>query len=322
MRLRDDKKASRILVTGGAGFIGSNLIPKLLASNSHVYAIDNLMLGREENLNHIRSERFNFEIMDCNNEAKIDALFHAGKFDTVFHLAANSDIARSIEEPDTDYFNTLNSTYKILTAMKKYGVKKIIFSSSSAVFGETKEKIGEDYGPMRPVSHYGAAKLGSEGFIHSFSYCYGIKSWIVRFPNVVGPRSTHGVIYDFIKKLANNPQELKVLGNGKQLKPYLHVSDLIDAMLFIIERASESINYFNISSSDKITVREIAKLVIDEMGLKNVRVVYAGGSQGWVGDVATFEYSTRKLHALGWKPRYSSRESVQLAIKEIMEEIK
>jgi UDP-glucose 4-epimerase len=201
--------------------------------------------------------------------------------------------------------------------MREFNVKNIVFASTSAIYGDTNKKITEDYGPLFPASHYGASKLSSEAFISSFTKNYGLTACITRFPNVVGERATHGVILDFINKLKKNPSELEVLGDGEQYKPYLYVKDLVDAILFIWSKQTDEINYFNIGVESRTKVKDIARMVIEEMGLK-ASIRYTGGSRGWIGDVPEFDYSLEKLHHLGWKARFTSDEAVRISIRKIL----
>lgn len=309
-----------ILVTGGAGFVGSHLCDALLDRGHRIVAVDNLSLGRKANIAHLCSHpNFQFCEQDVLDEPKMAELFRSGRIDAVFHLAANSDIAVSREDPSIDLTNTFMTTYAVLDQMRQYGVKEIVFASSSAVYGETAEAIAEDFGPLLPQSHYGAAKLASEGFLASFSENYGITAWIVRFPNVVGERATHGVIFDFIRKLRGDPSRLEVLGDGEQLKPYLYVMDLVAAMLCIWEGSSERVNVFNVAGRGRTKVSDIAAWVVREMNL-SPEIAYTGGDRGWIGDVPQFDYDTGKVERLGWKARYPSDEAVQLSIRKILEE--
>ena len=195
---------------------------------------------------------------------------------------------------------------------------QIVFASTSAIYGELRGPLSEDAGPLRPVSHYGAGKLASEAFIASFVANYGMRACIVRFPNVVGSRATHGVIHDFIGKLRRCPDVLEVLGDGRQNKPYLHVSDLIAAILLIWDTAREPLNVFNVGVESRTSVQRIAEMVIAEMGL-SASIRYSGGTRGWIGDVPEFYYRLDRVHALGWHARASSDEAVRLAIREILE---
>lgn len=308
----------RVLVTGGAGFIGSHLIDLLLRNGHFVVAIDNMSLGKKENIEHNLFNR-NFIFHECEilDSVKLNNIFNQYFFDVVFHMAANSDIALSHENPDIDLENTFLTTYNVLKAMKEHNVKQIVFASTSAIYGEVKVKIFEDLGPLFPLSHYGAAKLASEAFISSFVENYNLKAWIIRFPNVVGKRATHGVIFDFINKLKKNPKELEILGNGNQNKPYLHVRDLVEAMVFIWEHTDDKINYYNVGVETRTTVKKIAEIVCEEMGL-NPAFKFTGGDRGWIGDVPEFIYSLEKVHNLGWHAKMTSDEAVKKAVIEIL----
>lgn len=311
----------KILVTGGAGFIGSHLCDALIEKGNEVTVIDNLILGKKKNILHLINATypmFNFIYCDLEDLQRLKVVFFNGEFDMVFHLAANSDIQKGGSNPDVDYHLTLNTTYNVLQCMKEFGVKKLFFASTSAIYGETTKSISEDFGPLQPVSNYGACKLASEALISSFSATYGIQTWIARFPNVVGERSTHGIIFDFIAKLRANPEVLTVLGNGEQNKPYMYVKDLVNSILFIISNSDERFNVFNIGPTSKTKVKEIARMVIDEMRLSAV-IEYTGGDRGWVGDVPTFNYNIQKILDIGWDFYYTSNESVQHAIKMILE---
>lgn len=308
-----------ILITGGAGFIGSHLADRLLEENNQVVIYDNLSLGKIENIDHtIKDPNCIFIEGDILDKEKLYFVFKQNRFDAVFHFAANSDIEKSSKNPDIDFNNTFKTTYNILNMMREFNVKKIVFASSSAIYGKTTEKISEDYAPLFPISHYGAAKLASEAFISSFAENYGIQCWITRFPNVTGERATHGVIFDFINKLKKNPKELTVLGNGEQNKPYLYVGELIDAILFIFKNSNEKINYFNIGTSSRTKVKDIAKTVINAMNL-SAKINYTGGETGWIGDVKEFSYDLSKINNLGWKSKMTSDEAIQKSIQYILE---
>lgn len=310
---------SNILMTGGAGFIGSHLTDELLKRGHKVTVLDNLSLGRLSNLEDAqKSSDFKFIEGDILDKNLLFSVFKEGNFDTVFHMAANSDIAKSHANPNVDFDNTMSTTYNVLLAMKEFGVKNIVFASTSAIYGETGVKVGEDFGPLFPISHYGASKLASEAYISSFCENYGMKAWITRFPNVVGERATHGAIYDFINKLRKNPNELEVLGDGTQVKPYLYVKDLVEAILLVWETTNEKINYYNLGVETRSTVKEMAEMVIEEMGL-NAKIRYTGGDRGWIGDVPEFSYSLDKIHALGWCPKLTSNEAVRKSIRYILD---
>jgi len=308
----------RILITGGAGFIGSHLDDALITRGHQLTIVDNLVLGRKENIEHlIGKPNFRFIEADLLDMPKMREIFAEGKFDMVYHLAANSDIQKGGKDPMVDYNLTFNTTFNVLQLLKEFEIKKFFFASTSAIYGETYDVLNEDYGPLKPVSNYGAGKLASEAFISAFSSTYGIQTWITRFPNVVGERFTHGVIYDFIKKLRNNPEELEVLGNGEQCKPYVYVKDLVEAILYVIDHASEKYNVYMIGSDSRTKVKEIAAMVIEEMGL-NAKIRYTGGDRGWVGDVPEFRYDLTKINKLGWTAPHNSNESVRLAIQKAL----
>ncbi|KAA6320627.1 UDP-glucose 4-epimerase, partial [termite gut metagenome] len=265
----------------------------------------------------LNRDNFTFIEEDLLDKNILQKIFNDESFDMVYHLAANSDIQKGSYDPTVDYNYTFNTTFNILQCMCEFNVKKLFFSSTSAIYGETYEQLSEDYGPLQPVSNYGAAKLASEAFISAFSSTYHIQTWITRFPNVVGERFTHGVIYDFIHKLQGNPKVLTVLGNGEQIKPYLYVRDLIEGIQFVCENTNERFNVYNLGPESRTTVKEIAQMVIEEMGL-DAKIQYTGGDRGWVGDVPEFKYNLTKIHTLGWHATHSSNEAVRLAIQKAL----
>jgi len=278
------------------------------------------MLGREENIQHLFSNpNFTFIPRDLSLPAEVHELFQTYAFDVVFHFAANSDIKASADNPSRDLKNTFLTSINIMECMREFQVKEIIFASSSAIFGNKPGvKISEDSGNLWPVSYYGGAKLASEAFIASYCYMNNIRSWIFRFPNVVGTRLTHGVVYDFITKLRKNPTYLEILGNGQQSKPYLYIDDLIDAIFHIWSDHQEMINCFNIGVESQTTVTSIANIVCEEMGLQNVQYLYSGGKGGWKGDVPEFQYDLTKIHDTNWQSRYTSDEALRLSIRRIL----
>lgn len=308
----------RVLVAGGAGFIGSHLCDYLIGEGHYTVVVDNLSLGKKENIAHLlKSSHFKFYNEDLLNYKNISRIFTDEEFTIVFHMAANSDIARSRDNPDIDLNDTLMTTYNILNLMQEHHVKKIVFASSSAIYGEAKQKLSEGSGPLMPVSHYGAAKLSSEAFISSFVENYGMQAWIIRFPNVVGERATHGVVFDLINKLKDRPDELEVLGNGEQCKPYMYVKDLVEAILFVWKNTDDRINVFNIGVDSRTKVRDIARMVIEEMEVK-ATIRYTGGDRGWIGDVPEFNYDLSKINSLGFRAKVCSDEAVRKSIRYIL----
>ncbi|VVB51318.1 L-arabinose 1-dehydrogenase (NAD(P)(+)) [uncultured archaeon] len=309
----------KILVTGGAGFVGSHLTEHLLKLGHNVVAVDDLSLGTLENIRGFeKNPRFTFIKLNLLAKKRTEELFKKNKFDCVFHLAANSDIQKSRLYPSIDLKKTFMTTYNVLECMRSAGVEQIVFTSSSAIYGETDQRIHEDLGPLLPTSFYGAAKLSSEGFISAFCVNYGIKAWILRFPNVVGERATHGVVYDFVRKLKKNPKELEILGDGKQEKPYAYVKDIVEGIIYAWKHSNDDINIFNLGTQTTTTVTKIAQTLVTEMNLKNVKFKYTGGDRGWTGDVPKYQYDLTKIHKLGWKAKHNSDQAVRTAIKAIL----
>jgi UDP-glucose 4-epimerase len=309
----------RILVTGGLGFIGCHVCEQLVARGHTVVAADNLVLGRRENVAALAGNpNFRSVEMDVADEDALDALFAEARFEAVFHLAANSDIALSHADPRTDYVNTLLTTWSVLEAMRRHGTGQIVFASSSAIYGEAKGAIREDHGPLLPISHYGAAKLGSEGFISSFCENYGMRAWMARFPNVVGDRATHGAVFDFVTKLRRTPERLEVLGDGTQIKPYLHVDDLVDAILLAWDRMDGRVNIFNVGGPTRCSVKRMAEIVVAEAG-GGARIDFGGGDRGWVGDVPSVDYDTGLIRSLGWSPRLDSEGAVRATARWLLD---
>jgi UDP-glucose 4-epimerase len=309
----------RILVTGGAGFIGSHLCERLLERGDKVWCVDNLRLGRRRNIAHLEAlSDFRFIEMDVLNSAALDSLFTHARFDAVFHMAANSDIAAGITDSRLDLELNQLTTVSVLEMMKAHDVKHLFFASTSAIFGETDAVLHEDFGPLRPISFYGASKLAAEAYISVFANTLGINAVILRFPNVVGERATHGVIFDFLRKLKADPSELQVLGDGRQSKPYLYVADLVEAILMVWEKARRPLDCYHAAGIGGTSVREIAEIVVAAAGTADTRIVFTGGDRGWPGDVPTFRYDTTRLQSLGWKPQRHSTESVRHAVDRIL----
>jgi UDP-glucose 4-epimerase len=306
---------SKIIVTGGAGFIGSHLVDRLLSQNYEVTVIDNLSSGRMEFLEaHTSDKNFKFIKLDLIELEKLKKAIQGA--DMVFHLAANPDVRLGAENTKIHLEQNIIATYNVLEAMRINKLKNIVFTSTSTVYGEAGIiPTPENYGPLIPISLYGASKLACEALITSYCGSFDMKSWILRFANIVGERSTHGIIVDFINKLKNNPSSLEILGDGQQRKSYLHVSDCVDAILFAVENSDGMANIFNMGSEDTINSTEIGEIVVKEMGLKDVKFTYTGGKRGWVGDVPRMLLSIDKLKALGWMPVHNSKSSVVAAAR-------
>ena len=309
----------KIFVTGGAGFIGSNLCAFLLDKGHEVTAYDSLLLGRREFFRDFEENpRFRFVEADLLDREALSGEIKG--HDLVFHMAANSDISRGAKHTDVDLKLGTIATYNVLETMRGGGVGEIVFASTSAVYGDDLRVVPtpEDYGPLFPISFYGASKLACEALISAFCHNYGIRAWIFRFANIIGRNGTHGAAFDFVERLKKDPSVLRVLGDGRQAKPYLHVSDCIEGMWFGCERAVEPLNYFNLSVEGATSVRVIAETAIRESGLTGTRVEYTGGERGWAGDVPQVRLDGGKLAGLGWTASRSSDEAVKLGVKELV----
>lgn len=303
-----------ILIVGGAGFIGSVLVKEMLRSDTDIIVIDKLSLGSVE---YIDTDRVEFHQVDINDIVQVLEILQGKQIDEVWHLAANSDIPAGVENMDVDLDDTFMSSVSVLKIMKKIACKVLYFASSSAVYGFNENRLHEDIGPLLPISNYGAMKLSSEALISASLESFLDKVCIYRFPNVVGVPATHGVILDFIGKLKRDPNKLEVLGNGTQRKTYLHVSELVEAMLFINNNTQNGMNYYNIGAMDDgVFVKQIAEETVKVVSAK-ADIYYQKNDRGWVGDVPRFYYTVDKLKSLGWSPKMSSLEAVQRAISEI-----
>ena len=309
-----------VLIAGGAGFIGSHLTDALLRKGDNVICVDNFFIGTEENIKHLYgNKQFKFYKEDLSDFKAIDKIFEAEKIDYVYHLAANSDIQASALNPEIEYLNTYTTTFNLLECMRKYNVKRLFFASTSAVYGEKMgEMVAEDSGDLKPISYYGACKLGSEALISAYSYMNDMKVLIFRFPNVIGPRLTHGVIFDFIRRLKENPTELRILGDGKQSKPYIYVLDLVDAIIKFKDVTKIGITLYNLGVENQTSVTQIANIICDKMNLGTIPYNYTGGRGGWKGDVPVFAYNLQKIHNAGWKAQYDSDEAVALTVEEVL----
>lgn len=310
----------KVLVAGGAGFIGSNLVDLLLEKGHEVVCVDNYFIGTKANIAHLEgNSKFKMYESDlCDFEA-LSKIFAEEKIEYVFHLAANSDIQASAKNPAIEYKNTYTTTFNILECMRIHNVKKLFFASTSAVYGDkTDQLLTETTADLRPVSYYGAAKLGSEAVISAFSYMNDFEVLIFRFPNVIGPRLTHGVVFDFIKRLKDDPTQLRILGDGTQCKPYIYVADLVEAIVRFMDTGKKGITLYNLGVEGATTVTKIADIICEKMGLKNVKYNYTGGNVGWKGDVPKFLYDLTKIHSTGWKARCNSDESVAKTVEAVL----
>jgi len=306
-----------ILISGGAGFIGPNLIQRLASMGDDCVVADNFSRGRRDNL----PAGVPAMAVDLARPESVETLareLHGRDVSAIWHLAANSDIPAGVEDANVDLRDTFLSTFHLLELSRRIGVRHFLFASSSAVYGDCgSQQIAESLGPLMPISNYGAMKLASEAQISAAAESFLERASIFRFPNVVGTPATHGVLLDFVRKLGQNMSRLDVLGDGTQQKAYLHVSDLVDAMLFASARQTARRDILNIGPiDDGVTVRWIAEQVCARVSPR-AAIAYGQGNKGWVGDVPRFRYSVDKLSALGWQPTMDSRTAVLRAIDEI-----
>lgn len=315
-------KKQKIFVTGGAGFVGSNLVEELLKEKAKVIVYDNLSLGRKEFITpFLKNPNFKFIKADLLNKNKLEKAIKSS--DIVFHMAANSDIPLGTKYPEVELKSGTIATNNLLEAMRKNKVKKIVFVSTSAVYGDRPKVIPtpEDYGPLFPISFYGASKLACEGLISAYCHNYNFQAWIFRFANVIGKNGTHGAAFDFIKKLRKNPKELKILGDGEQAKPYLYVKECVEGMIYGFKNSNEQLNYFNLACPGATKVKTIAKAVVEEMEFKNVKFKYTGGKRGWLGDVPQVRLDPKKMNKLGWKAKLSSDQAVKSGVKDLVKQM-
>ena len=304
-----------MLVTGGAGFIGSHICRRLLRDGHSVVVIDNLSNSTKASLEDLfDNPHFTFYEFDVNNTFKLRSVFGTHPFDMVFHLAANADVVKGEENPMEDVNNTLLTTINVLEMMRIFGVKKFFFASSSTVYGNVEDRIQERCTVMRPISHYGAAKLASEAFVSSFCNLHDFQVWIARFCNAVGPNMTHGVIPDLIKKLKKHPSKLEVYGDGTQTKPYIYIDDLLDGVMCLINKTDEKYNAYLVGTDSNMTVEQIAKLIMEELGI-STPIEYEKEYIGWKGDVNKYRYDVTRLRMFGWTPRYTAEDAIRKAVK-------
>jgi UDP-glucose 4-epimerase len=313
-----------ILITGGAGFIGSHVVDSMMGKGRKVVVLDNLSAGSMDNVAEWAGHP-DFTVIegDCLNRKDVrKAMKGCG---VVFHLAANPEVRVGAADTEIDFEQNIVATRNILEEMRESETaKRIVFTSTSTVYGDARIlPTPEEYGPLEPISLYGASKLACEALISAYCHAFEMRGVIYRFANIVGSRSRHGVIWDFIHKLLENPLELEILGDGTQTKSYLRVDDCVDALLFGLEHTSERVEFYNIGAEDQISVKEIARVVTEEMGLKDVRSRYTGGvrgGRGWIGDVKIMFLDISKMKRLGWRPRCNSAESVRTATNQILRE--
>lgn len=312
----------RVLVTGGAGFIGSHLIDRLVGRGDSVVVLDNLSSGQLAFIqNHIDDgnvSMVNGDLRSLEDVMKAMSM----DIDTVFHLAANPDIRLGTRVTNTDLEQGTVATYNVVEAMRRCDVKRIAFASSSVVYGEgAPMPTPENHGPCMPISLYGASKQAGEGLISSWVGTFGLQAWVFRFANIIGARGTHGVIFDFIHKLKADPSRLEVLGNGLQEKSYMEVGDCVDAILHVMQTAEEPLNLYNLGSHDTASVRRIAEIVVEVTGCTDASIEYTGGDRGWAGDIPKARLGIEKMLATGFDVNMNSDEAIRHTATVLLQEI-
>jgi UDP-glucose 4-epimerase len=311
----------KVFVTGGAGFIGSHLVDRFIDEGDAVTVYDNLSSGRKNFLeHHMEKPYFKFVKGDL-LDAELLRKSMAGS-ELVCHLAANPQAIEGTRNTRLDLEQNTIGTYNVLESMRINGVKKLIFTSSGTVYGDIPDiMLNEQFGPMLPISLYGASKLACEGLISGFVALFGVQAWIFRFGNIVGDRATHGVIYDLLLKLRSDPKTLEVLGDGEQTKPYVWMDDCLDGVLFCLKNAKDPINLFNLAPSSVTSVKTVVKILLEKTGHTETKVHYTGGVKGgggWPGDVPKVKLDASKAIKLGWKPKYTSDEAVAKTIEALI----
>ena len=317
-----DVQHRRFFITGGAGFIGSFFVDRLLGEPAvqQVTVFDNFTSGRRWHLeSHARDPRLVVVQDDLKN---LDSLAEAvAGHEVVIHLASNPDIAKAMTDPTIDFYEGTLLTHNVVEAMRITGVPMILYASGSGVYGDIGQtEAHEDMGPLVPVSTYGASKLAGEALISSYCYMFDLRGRVFRFGNVVGPRQTHGVGFDFVRRLLDDPAHLRILGDGTQSKSYVYVDDVVDAVLLAARTVTEPLRAFNVATGDYITVSEIAELATEVVGLRagETSYEYTGGSRGWKGDVPVIRLDTSRIRSLGWSNKLSSREALVKSMRAML----
>lgn len=314
-----------VFVSGGAGFIGSHLTRRLLANaaTKRVVIYDNFSSGQDWHLAPLKGDsRLQIVRGDLKNVEDVTAAM-AG-CDTVFHLAANPDIAKAVTQPDIDFWEGTYLAQNVIEGMRRTGAKRILYTSGSGVYGENANvAFSESHGPCMPISTYGASKLACEALICAYCHMFDITARAFRFANVVGPRQTHGVGYDFVRRLRSDPTQLRILGDGSQSKSYIHVEDVLEAIFTADRECTAKFDVFNVATGDYITVKEIADLATAVCGIEpgSVRYDYTGGDRGWKGDVPVVRFDCAKIQSLGWKCRRGSAAAVSDAMASMRDEL-
>tara|TARA_B110001454_G_scaffold218678_1_gene247423 strand:- start:700 stop:1680 length:981 start_codon:yes stop_codon:yes gene_type:complete len=312
------------VVTGGAGFIGSYIAEKLVENGTDTKVIDNLVTGKKENLSKcFDQDNFSFLEYDLGNLDGIED--HLDDADILFHFAADPEVRTGYSKPEDSFEQNIVNTFNLLQKIKQSKIKKIVFASSSSVYGDAKIiPTNEEYGPLSPISHYGASKLACEAMVSSFCHNYNIEGVILRPANVIGLRGRHGLIWDLVHKLKINQDELELLGDGKQTKSFIHISDAIDGIFFSLNNLQDKVEVFNLGSEDSVEIMDVAKIVCKNMGLNEIKINLTGGvddGRGWKGDIRIAHLDITKLKNSGWIPKLSSINAADITSHEIIKEV-
>ena len=312
------------VITGGAGFIGSYIAEKLVENGTDTKVIDNLVTGKKENLSKcFDQDNFSFLEYDLGNLDGIED--HLSDADILFHFAADPEVRTGYSKPEDSFEQNIVNTFNLLQKIKQSKIKKIVFASSSSVYGDAKIiPTNEEYGPLSPISHYGASKLACEAMVSSFCHNYNIEGVILRPANVIGLRGRHGLIWDLVHKLKINQDELELLGDGKQTKSFIHISDAIDGIFFSLNNLQDKVEVFNLGSEDSVEIMDVAKIVCKNMGLNEIKINLTGGvddGRGWKGDIKIAHLDITKLKNSGWMPKLSSINAADITSHEIIKEV-
>jgi UDP-glucose 4-epimerase len=308
----------KCFVTGGAGFIGSHIVDRLLHDKHHVIVYDNFSTGQEEFIRHHYNNK-DFQLIK-GDVLDFDKLVQSTKgCDMIFHMSANADVKGGIKNTEIDFQQNTIATRNVLEAMRINSIKKIVFASSAVVYGEPKIFPTPENCELIQTSLYGASKLAGEAMIEAYCEYYGMQAWIFRFVSWIGERYTHGVIFDFMKKLSKNNKELEILGDGQQKKSYLYVKDGVDGIFYAMKNSNNKVNIFNLGHKDHMNVVKVADILCEELGLHNVKYRFSGGSRGWIGDSPFVHLDITRLQKLGWTPKISIEEGVKRTIKYLMD---
>jgi UDP-glucose 4-epimerase len=311
-----------IVVTGGAGFIGSHLVDKLVELGFSVKVLDNLSSGSLENIKHLLARKnIEFIHIDIKNYEELKKALR--NVETIFHFAANPEVRVSTINPEIHFKENIVATFNVLEASRTSEVREIVFASSSSVYGEADNIPVPEEAPVKPVSVYGASKASCENLLHAYSVLYGLKTLVLRYANIVGPRLRHGIIYDLLIKLTRNKSELEVLGDGEQIRSYLHVRDAINATLIAWKYIKERYMVLNIGNKDWISVKDVVNIVLRETGLRGIKVIYKPilHGIGWLGDVKRIALDVKRIESLGWKPTMSSENAVADTVRCLIKEL-